>query len=81
MGVNLFGMRHRQDVWESWLRTGKDMRYVLEHLGAANFDPEFSIQFEKEAVLAYNEQNPGQELTLRSRRGIRARLRELVAAG
>lgn len=78
IGVNLFGMRHRQDVWEAWLLSGKKIEYVLEHLGAANFDPEFYTQFERHIVQCYNEQNPGKNLKLKRKRGVSARLKELV---
>lgn len=78
IGVNLFGIRHRQDVWERWLLDGRTVEYVLEHLGAANFDPEFYTQLEADVVKQYNEQNPGSPVSLKSRRGIKAKLRERV---
>lgn len=71
IGMNVFGMRHRQDVWETWLRGGRHIEYVLEHLGAANFDPEFYTQCEREIVRRYNEKNPGRDLRLKKRRGAR----------
>lgn len=53
VGVNLFGVRHRQDVWEGWLREGRTIDYVLKNLRAANFDPEFYTRFEKEIAKQY----------------------------
>lgn len=41
MGFNLMGIRFRHEVCERWLREERPLEYVLEHLGEANFDPEF----------------------------------------
>ncbi|MGE3801504.1 MAG: NAD(P)/FAD-dependent oxidoreductase [Candidatus Kapaibacterium sp.] len=78
IGSNFFGIRHSQSVWESWLRQGKKIDYVLEHLGAANFDPEFYKQFEGSVVAEYNKRNPGKELTLKRKRGVRWRREEVA---
>ncbi|MCB0713565.1 MAG: FAD-dependent oxidoreductase [Ignavibacteriae bacterium] len=77
VGSNFFGIRHSQSVWESWLRQGKKIDYVLEHLGAANFDPEFYKQFEGRVVAEYNKRHPGKELTLKQKRGVRWRKEEV----
>ena len=81
IGVNLFGIRHRQDVWETWLRAGKDIEYVLEHLGAANFDPEFYTEMEEQVLDQYNTHNPDRKLKLKRRRSVAARLKELAGVG
>ena len=80
-GMNVFGIRHRHDVWESWLLAGKTIEYVLEHLGAANFDPEFYTELEANIVREYNNQNPGKSLQLKRKRGVSARLKELASVG
>ena len=51
VGVNLYGIRHRQNVWESWLREGKSVDDVVKDLRQANFDPEFSRKWEREIVV------------------------------
>lgn len=40
-GVNTFGVRMRQEVWERWIAEKKSIEYVIENLKEANFDPEF----------------------------------------
>ena len=78
IGSNFFGIRHNQAVWERWLRERRTIDYVLEHLGAANFDPEFYTQFERAVVKQYNERYLGREVMLKRKRGVRSRLLELV---
>ena len=77
VGSNLLGIRQSHQVWESWLREGKRIDYVLEHLGAANFDPEFYTQFEASMVEEYNKRHSGNPLALKRRRGIRNRNQEI----
>lgn len=40
-GINLLGIRMRQDVCETWIRDGRSVDYVVDHLKEAWFDPEF----------------------------------------
>ncbi|MBA3648530.1 MAG: NAD(P)/FAD-dependent oxidoreductase [Chitinophagales bacterium] len=47
-GFNLFGIRYRQNICESWIAEGKTLDYVLKHLQEANFDPEFFRRYERE---------------------------------
>ncbi|CAN5912736.1 hypothetical protein BH24BAC1_BH24BAC1_00120 [soil metagenome] len=70
-GFTLLGVRYRHEVCDRWIREGRDMKQVLQHLGEANFDPEFFRQHEQDLVDLYNRQNPGQDLTLKRRRGLR----------
>jgi NADPH-dependent 2,4-dienoyl-CoA reductase/sulfur reductase-like enzyme len=56
IGVNVFGMRMRHEIWDSWLRSGKDADFVMAHLRDANFDPEFYKKYEKDIVSKYNQQ-------------------------
>ena len=39
--VNLLGIRMRHDVCEAWIRDGRSIEYVIDHLKDAWFDPEF----------------------------------------
>ena len=59
VGINVFGMRMRHEIWDSWLRSGKDANFVMEHLRDANFDPEFYKKYEKDIVSEYNQQTGG----------------------
>lgn len=54
-GVNALGLRQRHEVWDSWLRDGKTLAYVIQHLKKANFDPEFFKRYESEIQQQYNE--------------------------
>lgn len=69
-GFNLFGIRYRQEVCSRWIREGRTLDYVVQHLGEANFDPEFFRQYEPEIVKLYNQQNPGAPVVLKRGRGI-----------
>lgn len=69
-GFNLLGVRYRQEACEAWIRQRRSIRYVLQHLGAANFDPEFYRQHEGDLVAAYNARHPDRPVTLRTRRGL-----------
>ena len=48
LGVHTLGMRLRHEVFDAWIDEKKSMRFVLEHLEQANFDPEFYKRHEKE---------------------------------
>ncbi len=76
LGFNLMGVRYRHEVCERWLRTGAHVEEVLQHLGLANFDPEFCPQHESELVDRYNQQT-GKTLRLRQKRGLDAVIRFL----
>lgn len=76
LGFNLMGIRYRQEVCEKWIASNTPIEEVLQHLGLANFDPEFYREFESEVIAAYNRQS-GQHLQLKQRRGLSAVLRFL----
>jgi NAD(P)H-nitrite reductase large subunit len=69
IGFNLFGIRYRHDVCERWIREKRTIEYVLENLGAANFDPEFFRAFEPDVIAQYN-RHSGRTLSLKTRRGL-----------
>ena len=48
VGINTFGIRLRHDCFDKWLREKKDVRFVIENLRLANFDPEFFERHEAE---------------------------------
>jgi len=71
IGVNVFGLRLRHDVFDNFLRNNRKMDYVLENLSAANFDPEFYRSFEEEIVSSYNAQT-GSNIKVKKSRGLKA---------
>ena len=70
-GFTLLGVRYRHEVCDRWIREGYPIEQVLQHLGEANFDPEFFRQHEQELVALYNRQHPDRHLTLKRKRGLR----------
>ena len=70
LGFNLMGIRYRQDVCHKWIAGKAHIEEVLEHLGAANFDPEFFAQYENELVELYNQQTR-KSLRLTMKRGLK----------
>ncbi len=78
-GFNLMGIRYRHEVCEKWIRDGVHVEEVLQHLGMANFDPEFYPEYEQEIVALYNQQT-GRKLTLKTGRGLSAAIRFLRKA-
>ena len=53
-GFNLLGIRYRQEVCVNWLKNKATLEEILPCLPLANFDPEFSQQYEKELIDIYN---------------------------
>lgn len=71
LGFNLMGVRYRHEVCDKWIRTNAHIEEVLQHLGMANFDPEFCPQHEAELVAIYNRQT-SKNLKLKQKRGLEA---------
>lgn len=69
-GFNLMGVRYRQAVCEGWLKAKATLPYVLENLGAANFDPEFFAQYEHHLIDTYRRQHPQSTVLLKRQRGL-----------
>lgn len=57
LGINNFGIRMRHELFDRWLNEKRDIKYVLEHLKDANFDPEFYKQHEDEIITQFNQEN------------------------
>ena len=76
VGFNLMGVRYRHEVCERWLREKTNIKDVLQHLGLANFDPEFFKEYEAEVVAIFNKKT-GNNLQLRTKRGLNAVLQFL----
>ena len=77
VGFNALGLRLRQAVCEAWIREQAPVGTVIAHLGAANFDPEFFPRHEPAVVADFNRQYPAQAVTLKQRKGLRAKFREV----
>ncbi|MCF6296548.1 MAG: FAD-dependent oxidoreductase, partial [Flavobacteriaceae bacterium] len=56
LGINIFGIRMRHEIFDRWLTQKQDVDYVMNHLPEANFDPEFYNKFEKEILATYRHQ-------------------------
>jgi NAD(P)H-nitrite reductase large subunit len=76
LGFNLMGVRYRQEVCEKWILEKTSVENVLQHLGLANFDPEFYKEYEADVVALYNQQFDA-NLKLQQKRGLTAALRFL----
>ncbi len=48
IGINVFGLRMRHEVFEDWLKNKQKVNNIVRDLRSANFDPEFSRKYEKE---------------------------------
>ena len=70
-GFHLMGIRYRHEVCEAWIKNKTSIEEVVEHLGLANFDPEFYRQHEQAIVAAFNAQE-GTSIKLKTRRGLPA---------
>jgi len=69
IGINVFGIRMRHDVFNRWLSEGREIDYVMGHLPEANFDPEFYRKYEAEIIAHYNRQS-NKNLKLKSQKGL-----------
>lgn len=67
IGFNVLGIRYRHPICEEWIAEKRTIEYVLEHLGQANFDPEFFERFEPEVVALYTKQT-GKQIHVRKQR-------------
>jgi hypothetical protein len=68
--MNVFGIRQRQAVWQRWIAEKKTIDAVIEHLGEANFDPEFFKEHEADIVEKFNSTNPPKRVQLQRKRGL-----------
>lgn len=68
IGFNLMGIRYRHALCEKWIREKYNIRTVLTHLEAANFDPELAPQFEQKLRDLF-ERRYGTKIESKSRRG------------
>lgn len=74
IGINVMGIRFRHKICEMWLSGHKTIEYVLAHLKAANFDPEFFSRHEIEIANQWNQQNPDKKVEVKSK----SRLKNII---
>lgn len=67
IGVNLFGIRNRHEVWDRWLSEERTLPFVIQELPEANFDPEFFTHWEGEVQQKFNTEFPEHKLTVRKK--------------
>jgi len=70
VGVNIFGIRMRHQVFNRWLIEKRTITYILENLRAANFDPEFFGTDEEEIIRAWNQQHATNPVELKTKRSL-----------
>ncbi len=73
IGLNVFGIRLRHEIFDRFLRDERDIDFVLTNLKSANFDPEFYAQHEKEIVEKFNKKT-GKNISLEKLSGLKAAL-------
>jgi NAD(P)H-nitrite reductase large subunit len=54
IGINIFGMRMRHELFDRWLKQGQKADYLIAHLKDAAFDPEFYTTYEREIAEAFS---------------------------
>lgn len=72
LGFHLMGIRYRHEACHRWIAEEREMPWVLENLGAANFDPELYEEHEDEIVSAWNEKHPDDAVELERKRGLKS---------
>lgn len=50
LGVNVFGIRLKQELFENWIKNKVNINTVVKELSMANFDAEFYTRYESEIV-------------------------------
>ncbi len=57
LGINVFGIRMRHEIFDKWLREEQNIDHVMTHLADANFDPELYRRYEKDILRKFNQEN------------------------
>ncbi|MEZ5014745.1 MAG: FAD/NAD(P)-binding oxidoreductase [Chitinophagales bacterium] len=70
IGINIFGMRMRHTVFNTWLLEKRSVEYVLAHLPAAQFDPEFFRSHTRAIVDAWNSAHPHHLVALQKKNSL-----------
>lgn len=56
VGINVFGIRMRHELFDHWLKNESSIEEVMSALSTANFDPEFYKHHEDSIIAAFNQQ-------------------------
>lgn len=56
IGINVYGIRLRHELFDKWLMGQQKVHHVLEHFNDANFDPEFYTNHANAILSAFNQQ-------------------------
>jgi len=70
IGINIFGIRLRHELFNLWLQEKRNVEYVLTHLKAANFEPEFYVNFEEAIINSWNTQHPQTKIILKEKKSL-----------
>lgn len=70
IGIHALGIRLRQETCEKWIRNKSTIKYVLEHLDEANFNPEFSKPFINAILEKYNLELPEKPILIKKKKNI-----------
>lgn len=65
IGINVFGIRMRHEIFNRWLLEKRNVEHIMSHLSVANFDPEFFKTYEAEIIGAWNTQHPQHRVQLK----------------
>lgn len=71
VGFNVMGVRYRQEVCEKWIRAKASLAQVMAELSLANFDVEFSKEYENAVRAAYTAKT-GKAVAPTRKRGLAA---------
>ena len=67
VGVNIFGIRNRHEVWDKWLKEGESLEFIIQNLPEANFDPEFFTHWEGEIQQKFNTEFLDRQIIVRKK--------------
>jgi NAD(P)H-nitrite reductase large subunit len=70
LGANFFGLRYRHHLLNQFLTEKKDIKYVIENLPAANFDPELFASFDSYILKQYNVRFPDNPIKKQVKKGL-----------
>lgn len=56
IGINVYGIRLRHELFDKWLNEHQSVLHILEHFNDANFDPEFYKNHSSAILAAFNKQ-------------------------
>lgn len=70
IGINVFGIRLRHELFNTWLKENRSIDHVLQHLKSANFNPELFAGFETLVIEKWNRENPQHKIELKPKKSL-----------